>query len=75
MAKREEIKNLKDEIRGHMEKYWEIKGRIKELEEREEELKEELERVREHLSYYDSLVSDMKKEMKVKKATDFFEEL
>jgi len=75
MAKREEIKNLRDEIRRHMQKYWEIKGRIKELEEREEDLKDELERIREHLSYYESLVSDMKKEMKSKKPTNVFDEL
>lgn len=75
MAKRDEIKNLRNEIRRYMEKYWEIKGRIKELDEREEDLRDELERIREHLSYYESLVSDMKKEMKAKKATDIFEEL
>ncbi len=75
MAKRDEIKNLRGEIRDNMKKYWEMRGRIKELEEREQELKEELERIREHLSYYESLVSDMKKEMKVKKATNIFEEL
>ncbi len=75
MAKRDEIKNLRNEIRRHVEKYWQIKGRIKELEEREDDLKNELERIREHLSYYESLVSDMKKDMKAKKTTDIFEEL
>ncbi|MFW5952527.1 MAG: hypothetical protein ACOCSJ_00025 [Candidatus Natronoplasma sp.] len=75
MAKRDEIKNLRGQIRRDMQKYWEIQGRIKELEEREEELKDELEIIREHLSYYESLVSDMKKDMKAKRSTDVFEEL
>lgn len=75
MAKQQKIKNLRDEIRKAREKFWEIKGRIKQIEEREKELRDELERVREHLTYYESLVSDMKKEMKTKKSTDILEEL
>ncbi len=75
MAKQQKIKNLRDEIRKAREEFWEIKGRIKQLDEREKELRDELERVREHLTYYESLVSDMKKEMKTKKSTDILEEL
>lgn len=75
MADKQKIKNLRDEIRTTSEEFWEIKGRIKELEEREKELKDELNKIREHLTYYDSLVSDMKKEMKTKKSTDVLEEL
>lgn len=75
MAENQKIKNLRDEIRKTREKYWEIKGRIKELKDREKELKDELEKVREHRTYYESLVSDMKKEMKTKKGTDVLEEI
>lgn len=75
MADKQKIKNLRDEIRSAREEFWEIRGRIKELEEREKDLKEELKKIREHRTYYESLVSDMKKEMKTKKTTDVLEEL
>lgn len=75
MVEEPRIKNIRDKINGLRKKYWEVNGRIKELEEREERLNQELERIRDHLDYYESLVSDMKKEMQTKKDTDFLKEL
>ncbi len=71
----EEIKHLKEELVRYKKDYWIIKGRIEELDEQEKNLKDELERVRDHLSYYSSLVSDMKKKMQGRKTTDVFEKL
>ncbi len=73
MAVDRRVKNLRDEIKKSKREFWEIQGRIKELEEQEERLEDELERVRDHLSYYQSLVSDIKKKMKSGKSTDIFE--
>lgn len=76
MADNEEnIKHLREEILRYKKEYWKIKGRIEELDQQEEDLKEELERVRDHLSYYQSLVSDMKKKMEGRKIVDVFEKL
>ncbi len=76
MISDDEIKNLRDEMLICKKDYWKIKGRIEELDEREENLKKELERVRDHLSYYRSLVSDMKKKMqRGKTATEVFDRL
>ncbi|MBS3816381.1 MAG: hypothetical protein KGY76_02325 [Candidatus Thermoplasmatota archaeon] len=75
MVEDSKSKNLRDEILRYKKEYWKIKGRIEELNEQEEELKEELERVRNHLSYYESLVSDMKKDMKGRKTSNVFERL
>ncbi len=75
MAEDNEIKNLRDEIMTCKRKYWKVEGRIKELNQHEEELKKELEIVRDHLTYYRSLVSDMKKRMQGRKTTDVFEKL
>lgn len=72
MPAQAKIKELREEIVRCREEYNEIKGRLKELEEQEEHLEEELERVRQHLSYYSSLVKDMKKEMKGIKGSSRF---
>lgn len=75
MAKDDQAQNLREDIFRYKKEYWKIKGRIEELDDREEELKQELERVRDHLSYYRSLVSEMKKEMQGRKTSDVFERL
>lgn len=75
MTEDNEIKNLRDELLRCKRKYWEVEGRIKELNQHEEELKKELERVRDHLTYYRSLISDMKKRMQGGKTTDVFDRL
>lgn len=75
MAKENDIRSLREELKRSKEEYFEIKGRIKELEEQEKHLKDELERVREHLSYYQSLVSDMKKRMKGMGSSGIFDRL
>ncbi|MFP4608208.1 MAG: hypothetical protein ACOC55_00400 [Candidatus Natronoplasma sp.] len=75
MAKDVDVENLRNELLRCKKEYWKIKGRIEELDEQEKNLKKELERVRDHISYYQSLVSDMKKKMQGRKTTDVFEKL
>lgn len=75
MADETDIRSMREEIIKSKEEYFELKGRIKELEEREKHLKDELERVREHLTYYQSLVSDMKKRMKGMGSSGIFDRL
>ena len=75
MPAEEQSQKLREDIHGYEKEYWKIKGRIEELNDREEELKQELERVRNHLSYYTSLVSDMKKKMQGRKTSEVFERL
>ncbi len=72
MPAQAKVKELREEIVRCREEYNEIKGRLKELKEQEEQLEDELERVRQHLSYYTSLVKDMKKEMQGMKGSGRF---
>ncbi len=69
------IEDLHNILSHYKEKYREVRKEIAEIEEEEKNLKKELETVRNHLSYYESLVSDMKKKMQGRKNIDFFDQL
>ncbi|MFO7792477.1 MAG: hypothetical protein R6W73_05790 [Candidatus Saliniplasma sp.] len=57
------------------ERYRKVRSKIDGIEKEEEKLKKELETVRNNVSYYRSLVSDMKKKIKGRKSLDFFDQL
>ncbi|MFO7992274.1 MAG: hypothetical protein R6U61_08310 [Thermoplasmata archaeon] len=66
------LKKMADE---YQEKHEQIKQRIEELTEEEKRLKNELERVRNHITYYRSVISDMKKKMKGSRDLDIFDRI
>lgn len=68
----EDLHNALKSLKGE---YQEIKQKIDELEEEERKLKKELGTVKTHRSYYESLVSDMKKKMQGRKSIDFLDQL
>ncbi len=69
------VEDLHNALSSYREKYSEIKKKIDKLDKEEQKLEKELETIRNHLSYYDSLVSDMKKKMQGRKNLDFFDHL
>ncbi|MGM0404820.1 MAG: hypothetical protein ACQEQM_01595 [Thermoplasmatota archaeon] len=69
------IEDLHSALSSYKRKYREIKNKIDELNKEEKKLKKELETIRSHLSYYNSLVSDMKKKMESRKNLDFLDQL
>ncbi|MFW6141037.1 MAG: hypothetical protein ACOC53_00580 [Candidatus Saliniplasma sp.] len=69
------VEDLHNALKSLKGEYQEIKQKIDELEEEERKLKKELGTVKTHRSYYESLVSDMKKKMQGRKSIDFLDQL
>lgn len=69
------VNDLHNILKSYKEKYREISSKIDELEKQENKLQDELETVRNNLSYYNSLVTDMRKKIKGRKSLDFFDQL
>ncbi len=66
------LKKMADEYR---EKHERVKQSIEEITEEEKRLKNELERVRSHITYYRSVISNMKKKMKGSRQLDIFDRI
>lgn len=69
------IGGLREKIQTYQDERERLLEKLDELEEREERLKKELERVRNHLTYYESLVADMKKRMQGGRGLSILEHL
>lgn len=75
MMTKASVQDLHNALSSYKERYRKVRSKIDGIEKEEEKLKKELETVRNNVSYYRSLVSDMKKKIKGRKSLDFFDQL